>query len=396
MKLSVLLLLALPALSSALTPLDTGNNKEQRNVSFMNSDPIDSPEIDTNRLMLIDLPHLTVTKLRQKRQVQSAGMVSVDGSNLEWVTWNSSLPNYAVSIYNRDFDRTDYVCKYKCEAGFYSPSTGPYCRYTNAKKVDSGSPFALLVNNNNFEILEWKEDSRGSVPKSSVKTCPGGDIYVGMNKYGLGKVATKDKVFYLPWKGSVYTYSDYQVLTIDEDIISQEIYDVRYHKNESIILKYPPEIIWKTSISNSECRSVVKQDTLSQTYEVVHRWDHAIAVKAGVKTSIKVGIPFIVESDIEISSEVVYQQTWGNTVTETITDTINLEITAPPNHSCTVNIVRYKTKVDISFTALLSRTYANGEIHTTSTTGAYDSVQVVELRAVVDRCDPLENTEPCS
>ncbi|KAF3834680.1 hypothetical protein F7725_027238 [Dissostichus mawsoni] len=78
-----------------------------------------------------------------------------------------------------------------------------------------------------------------------------------------------------------------------------------------------------------------------------------------------------------------------------ITDTVSLEITAPPNHSCIVNMLRYKVKVDIPFTALLSRTYANGEIHTTSITGTYDSVQVAEVRAVVDRCDPLENSKPC-
>ncbi|KAK1896423.1 Natterin-4 [Dissostichus eleginoides] len=395
MKLSVLLLLALPALSSASSPLETMNNTERRNVSFMNSDPIGSPEITANRSMLTDLLHLTATKLRQKRQVQSASSVSVDGSNLEWVTWNNLLPNFAVSIYNKDFDRTDYVCKYKCEAGFYSPSQGPYCHYSTAIKVDPGSPFALLVNNNSFEILEWKEDSRGSVPKSSVKTCPGGDIYIGMNKYGLGKVATKDKVFYLPWKGKVFKYSEYQVLAINEDIISQEIYYVRYNTDESKVVPYPQEIIRKTSISNSECRSVVKKDTLSKTYELEQRWDHPISVKAGVKTIIKAGIPFIDEAGIEISAEVTYQHTWGNAVTEMITDTVSLEITAPPNHSCIVNMLRYKVKVDIPFTALLSRTYANGEIHTTSITGTYDSVQVAEVRAVVDRCDPLENSKPC-
>ncbi|KAI9543812.1 hypothetical protein NQZ68_008860 [Dissostichus eleginoides] len=198
-----------------------------------------------------DQPHLTGTKLRQKRQVRSSSSVSANGSNLEW---------------------------------------GPHCHYATAKKAYSGSPFALLVNKNNFEILEWKEDSHGSVPKSSVKTCPGGDIYVGKNQYGLGKVATKAKSFYLPWKGKVYKYSKYQVLTITEDIISQEIYDVKYHKDESKMVNFPPEIIGKTSITHKEHNSV--------------------------------------------------------------------EITAPPNHFCSVNIARYKNKVDIPSTALLRRTYS--------------------------------------
>ncbi|KAL3062374.1 hypothetical protein OYC64_002227 [Pagothenia borchgrevinki] len=211
-----------------------------------------------------DQPHLTGTKLRQKRQVRSSSSVSANGSNLEWVTWNNSVPNNSVSIYNSEFKRTDYICKHRCSAGFYTPSQGPHCHYATAKKAYSGSPFALLVYKNNFDILEWKEDSHGSVPKSSVKTCPGGDIYVGKNKYGLGKVATKAKSFYLPWKGKVYKYSKYQVLTITEDIISQEIYDVKYLKDESKMVNFPPEIIGKTSITNKEHNSVVKKDSDSK------------------------------------------------------------------------------------------------------------------------------------
>ncbi|XP_034007571.1 natterin-3-like [Trematomus bernacchii] len=375
MKLSVLLLLALPALSSAFSPLDTRNNTEQRNVSFMNSDQ----------------PHLTGTKLRQKRQIQSS--VFANGSNLKWVTWNNSVPNNSVSIYNSNFQRTDYICKHKCGAGFYTPGEGPHCYYASAEKASYGSPFALLVNQNNFEILEWKKDSGGSVPKSSVKTCPGGDIYVGKSKYGLGNVATKAKSFYLPWEGQVYTYEKYEVLTITEDINSQEIYDVKYHKDKSKMVNYPPEIIGKTSITNKESRSVVKKDTFSKTYQTQRRWDHEISVKLGTKTTVKAGIPFFVDGQIEISIEVAYRHNWGTTETETVTNTINLEITAPPNHSCIVNIVRYKNKVDIPFTALIRRTYANGEIHITSITGTYNSVDVAEVRAVVERCEPLDNSK---
>ncbi|GAA6221786.1 natterin-3-like, partial [Lates japonicus] len=67
-----------------------------------------------------------------------------------------------------------------------------------------------------------------------------------------------------------------------------------------------------------------------------------------------------------------------------------LDLTAPPNHHCVVKMVQYKQKVDIPFTAHLSRTYGNGEIRTTLITGTYDSTQVREVRAVVDRCQPLD------
>uniref|UniRef100_UPI0037E831D2 natterin-3-like n=1 Tax=Semicossyphus pulcher TaxID=241346 RepID=UPI0037E831D2 len=387
MKLSVLLLLVLPALSSA-SPLDISRNTGQR------EDVNGSPKITMNGSMEMDPPLVTVAKLRQKRQVQSSPSMSVDGSLLEWVTWNTSLPKDAVSIYNQYVDRTDYVCKYKCHAGFYTPVRPHYCYYPNAKKEQSGFPFEILVNKDNFEILEWKDDSHGSVPKNSVRTCPGEDLYVGKNKYGLGKVDTQNKAFYLPWKGSQYSYKDYQVLTISENIVSQQVSHVRYITDESKIFHFPPETMHKTTLSNYECHPVVKTDTLSKTYQVTQRWDIAFSIRSGVKTSMEVRIPLITSSGIELSTELVFQYSKGNMI-DTITDTVSMDITAPPNHSCAVNMMRYKYKVTIPFTARLSRTYGNGEIHTTSITGTYSSVQVGEVRAVVDRCELLKDSKTC-
>ncbi|XP_054467674.1 natterin-4-like [Anoplopoma fimbria] len=334
-------------------------------------------------------------ELLQKRPVQSSSYVSGDGSNLEWVTWNNSLPNDAVSIYNHYFYRVDYVCKYMCEAGFYTPSMGSYCHYPNGGRVSAGSPFEILVNKNNFEILEWKWDLYGSVPQNSVRTCSKGNIYVGMDKYGLGKVATREKHFYLPWKSSVYRYHSYQVLTVDKDITSQQVYDVRYITDESKIFHYPPEIMRKTSVSNYECRSVVKTDTLSKTDQVEHRWDISVSVTVGVQTTVKAGIPLIASDSYTFSSEVSFQYSKGKTVTEATTSTASVQVTAPPNSSCMVNMVEYKFKVNMPFTASLRRTYANGEIHTTSITGTYESVQVGEVRAVADRCELLDDAKPC-
>uniref|UniRef100_A0A8C2XAA8 Natterin-4 n=2 Tax=Cyclopterus lumpus TaxID=8103 RepID=A0A8C2XAA8_CYCLU len=358
-------------------------------VSSRNSDVKGDPEAAADRSMPTDGPPVPVAKLRLKRQVQSSFM---SGSELEWVTWNNSLPNDAVSIYNDKFDRNDYVCKYKCEAGFYTPSMGSYCQYLNES---SGSPFEILVNKNNFEILEWKEGSSGSVPQNSVRTCSKGNIYVGKNKYGLGKVATKEKHFYLPWKGSVYSYSSYQVLTTNNDIINQQVYDVRYITDESQIFPYPPETVRKTSVSNYECRLLVKTDSLSKTYRVRHKWDISVSLKVGIEMTFTVGVPFIVSESFKFSSEMTFKYSMGNMVTEAMTSTASVKITAPPNSSCMVKMVEYKYKLDIPFTASLRRTYANGEIRTRSVTGTYESIQVAEVRAVADRCERLEDSKPC-
>ncbi|XP_068559809.1 natterin-3-like [Cebidichthys violaceus] len=395
MKLSVLLLLLV--LQTSATPLNIGSNMEREKVSFINSNVNGIPEITESRSLLPHRPLLTV----QSSFVSGSGsnlassFVSADGSNLEWVTWNNSLPDYAVSIYNDYFYRIDYVCKYMCEAGFYTPSMGSYCHYANAKKVSSGSPFEILVNKDNFEILEWKDGSYGSMPQSSVRTCSSGNIYVGKNKYGLGQVVTGENNFYLPWKSSVYSYSSYQVLTTNEDIISQQVYNVRYIIDESKIIHYPPEIMRITSVRNDDCLSVVKTDSLSKTYQTEHRWDKRVSIKAGVEMTFTAGIPFIVSNTISLSTEVSFQYSWGETVTEAITSTDSVQITAPPNSYCVVNMEQHKVTVEIPYTASLTRTYADGEIHTTSITGTYDSIQVGEVRAVVDRCELLKDFKPC-
>ncbi|KAM7017713.1 natterin-3-like [Tautogolabrus adspersus] len=398
MKPVVLLLLALMALSSA-SPLDLRSGTGRRN----ESDPNGSPNVSMNSSVEMN-PHLvTVAKFRQRRLsrqqrgVQSSAAMSDGESILEWVTWNNSLPNDAVSIYNHYVGRIDYVCKYKCHAGFYTPTSKyPYCYYANAKKEHTGFPFEILVNKNNFELLEWKDGSRGSVPKNSVRTCPGENIYVGKNKYGLGKVDTLNKLFVLPWKGYQYSYKGYQVLTMSENIVSQQIDNVKYITDGSDLIKYPPEIMHESTLKNFDCHQVERTDTLSKTYEVSHKWDSSFSITAGVNTSFKVGIPFIAEGTIEVSLETTFQYSKENTVTESITDTVSVQLTVPPNTSCNINMMRYKYKLTIPFTARLRRTYGSGEIHTTTITGKYKSVQVGKVEVLLDRCKPLENSQPCA
>ncbi|GLD75240.1 natterin-3-like isoform X1 [Lates japonicus] len=72
------------------------------------------------------------------------------------------------------------------------------------------------------------------------------------------------------------------------------------------------------------------------------------------------------------------------------------EQVVPPNHSCSISMVAYKYKADIPYTAHLSRTYSNGETTWTSISGTYNSVQIREVQAVVDRCEPIPDAHPCA
>ncbi|KAM6943772.1 natterin-3-like [Lycodopsis pacificus] len=313
--------------------------------------------------------------------------LSFDQTNLEWQTFDGSLPNGAVSIFNGYAERTEYVSRYGCEAGFYNPDMGPYCHYPCGQKEHLGSPFEILVNKDNFEFLEWKKGSKGSVPQNSVKTVvDNNDFYVGKNKYGLGKV---HQVFFLPWKGKEYWYKDYEVLTFNSDVSSEHISDVKYETDGVEIVTHPPETMTKTTLVNNSCQTVTQTATLSKTIQVEERWDTSSSLTLGVNASITAGIPLIGSADIEFSASATLQFTKGTTHTESKEHNVAVESKVPPKHSCTVSMVGYKREADIPYTARLSRTYSNGNTTWTSISGTYKRVQVTEVRSVVDPCEPL-------
>ncbi|XP_059194071.1 natterin-3-like [Centropristis striata] len=318
--------------------------------------------------------------------------LDLNQTNLEWQTFNGSLPNGAVSIYNDYYKRTDYVSKYGIEAGFYNPSMGPYCHYPYAGEERRGYPFEILVNKDNFEFLEWKDGSYGSVPQNSVSTPPLGDKYVAKNKYGLGKVHVEHKAFFLPYEGKETWYKNYQVLTINRDIISEDISDVRYNTNGVQVTLDPPETMNSSIVTNNGCQEVTQTTTIEKTIQVEHGWDTSFSFTVGATTKFTVGIPLISSTDIEIGIEATRQFTHGTTHTEWTTYIVSVEHTVPPNHSCTVTMVGRKHKVEIPFTARLCRTYRNGMTAWTSISGTYRGVQMGQLQADVGRCELLPDS----
>lgn len=265
---------------------------------------------------------------------------------------------------------------------------GPHCHYAYYYKEHLGSPFDILVNKDNFELLEWKDGSRGSLPPNSIYAVPN-DVYVGRNQYGLGKVHLRHGEFFLPWKGKEYCYKSYQVLTFNRDVISEHITDVKYKIDDLNIIKYPPETLTKTAITNNSNKEVKQTATLSKTTEVEQRWDTSFSLTMGVTTSISAEIPKIGSTSVEMSTERTLQFSTGTTHRESTTHEVAVECEVPPKHYCSVSMVAYKYKADIPYTARLKRTFRNGETKWTSITGTYKGVQVGEVRSVVDPCVPV-------
>ncbi|XP_032372172.1 natterin-3 [Etheostoma spectabile] len=313
----------------------------------------------------------------------------MDQTNLEWQTFTGSRPNGAVLIYNDYVGRIDYVSKYGSEAGFYNPEKGPHCFYPYNEKEHRDSPFEILVNKDNFEVLEWKDGSYGSVPENAIETVPGSKIYVGKNKYGLGKVDVKNKAFFLPWEGKESWYKNYQVLTFNKEVIREDISDVKYKTDGVKVIQSPPETIQTSVLTNKDCEPVKETTTLLKTTQKEERWDTSFSLTVGATTSIKTEIPFIVEGKIELKAEATFQFTNGTTRTESTTQTVSVEAYIPPNHTCRVRMVGYKYTADIPYTARLRRTYRHGETRWTSISGTCKSVQMGEVWSVVDPCEPI-------
>ncbi|XP_047448398.1 natterin-3-like [Mugil cephalus] len=387
MMLSLLLVLALTTGSLQ----DTVKKPSQDlNVSSLNYDL--EERVNTS---VLTHHHLSPDKPKLKRQANPFTSTIDDQGKLKWLIWSGFLPNGSVSIYNYYVKRWDYVCKFQCEAGFYSPSVDSYCHYAYGGKEYRKQSFEILVNEDNFEILEWKDGSYDSIPQHPVKTCSGDELFVGKNKYGLGKVHRKHQAFFLPWKGEEYWYKSYKVLTMNKDVENEHISEIKYNSDAAEVIKYPPETMHTSTIVNYECNTVTKTITLSKQSQEERMWHISSSIMVSMKKTFTGGIPNVVSSQIEVSGAITMQFSGGHTYTETSSHSVSVEIIVPPNHTCKTRMLGYRYKSIIPFNARLTRTYRNGEVKWTSISGTFNGVQTGQVMAVVDRCQPLTSTMPC-
>uniref|UniRef100_UPI003AAC538D natterin-3-like n=1 Tax=Centroberyx gerrardi TaxID=166262 RepID=UPI003AAC538D len=347
------------------------------------------------------VPSLETSNPRELREIPETEIISHsfpmfgENVNLKWVKWEGSLPNGAVAIFNGYTERTDYVCKVNCEAGFYTPSKGNFCQYPYADNEYTSSKFEVLVNVDHFEFLEWVEDSYGSVPRYAVRTCPDVDIYVGKNKYGLGKVVSQHEAFFLPWEGDEYWYKDYQVLAINTDGYSQHISQVEYAVDQMELFHHPPETLQLAKVTNLECNSVAKTVRLEKTSTVEKTWDIGRQTRNGSVSTMSAKVPILGPGNVDFTKEQTVTFSEGTSMVESISHSVSVELLVPPNYSCAVRMDGRKMTADIPFTGRLSRTNHNGDTHWTTITGTYDGVRVGEINAVVERCQPVPDAVPC-
>ncbi|XP_015272099.1 PREDICTED: natterin-3-like, partial [Gekko japonicus] len=332
--------------------------------------------------------------LNRKSQYSSRNGNALSGTTLKWVRFQGSAPSGAVSIWNGYAERTEYPCyESGCTPGFYSPNRGPYCFYPYGDKEHKNAQFWLLINENNFESLKWQEDSWGDVPSNSINSCPGYRLYVGKNKYGLGKVDPHNKAFFIGIDGKEYWYKYYDVLVVYKDYLSQRIYNVHYMKERGTYTNQTLVLV-STRITNNDCNTVKKITSLSKTITNERRWDFNTSISIGVSSSMTAGIFSIVNMGWSITLEETFSWSEGSTMTESVTFSETVEVDVPPNHTCDVSMEGQRMYGNIPFTATVTREYRNGDRRSATVQGVSTNTIVAHVDTYVKRCQPIPNATP--
>ncbi|NXF71398.1 NATT3 protein, partial [Sclerurus mexicanus] len=131
----------------------------------------------------------------------------------------------------------EFVCstsRFGCNSGSYDPARGPFCSIPFDGWEEKIFNFNILVNSGGFEVLEWVNDSFGTVPENAVESCPSVDVFVGRSRDGLGKVSKEHRALFVALDGQEVWYKWYQVLAVKTGPSDVSIVDVAYNLSAAL------------------------------------------------------------------------------------------------------------------------------------------------------------------
>ncbi|XP_078793825.1 natterin-3-like [Oryzias latipes] len=302
---------------------------------------------------------------------------------LYWKTWEGSLPSGAVHIKNDYYNRIDYVSKPsgRGDCGFYTESKGQYCYYALGDRELTSSSFLILVNEDDFEDLVWKKDSNGQVPKNAVESDNG--LYVGKNKYGLGKVHPVHHSLFIPCNGREYWYHDYEVLTYNTDVKSDALSYVQYQIDKAETEHLFPETITKLECVNDNSTEMTVKRTIVGTVVNESKWDFTISNTSHAEMTVSSKIPSICDMSVTFGAEETFTTSKGGSRKEEKQLSEEVTVKVLSKQKLHIMMVVRKCKLDIPFTARLTRTYNNGTVRSTNISGTYRGACVSEVKVEV-------------
>ncbi|XP_022533734.2 natterin-3-like [Astyanax mexicanus] len=362
------------------------------------SPPDDSPHITPSTSNNTGEPQLRQSNPRSQRRGQRSGPqrpVYEEFPSLKWVRWSGTLPRWAVKVKNERTKRLDYVCApvtgCNWAVGYYNTGRDAVCRSSCHGKEQKSSTFDVLVNENSAVNLEWVKVSEDAFPPNPVHIST--ENAVGRSSHGVGTFYMPFTQFYVPWQGTETVLSEgFEVLVMTGEY-SQHIYDVLYDIDKLSMESKDSVIVTSTSVTNNGDVILKKTVNLAKSIQQQNTWQTTDSTSLSITSSITAGVMLFFSATYGFSFEKKFTNMNTNSVTETDAHSLTLEIDIPPKYTCQVKMVGEQYKASIPFTAKQQRIYDNGDERTTMITGVYHGTQVGEIKAVAEKCVPIEGEQ---
>ncbi|XP_010174197.1 natterin-4 [Antrostomus carolinensis] len=318
-------------------------------------------------------------------------------SYLKWVTFEGKLPTDAVSNWNNYTQKMEYVCSTRvlgCNTGAYTPERGPFCFFPYGEWERRTKDFKILINVGGFEALDWVDNSFGNVPKNAVEGCPAVDVFIGRNRYGLGKISKEQRAAFMMVDGEEVWYKWYQVLVVKKGPADITISNVNYNMS-GLVEHWENVTLMETTVRNEGCQEVWKKVTLEEVTEMEHNWVVDQRVFATVRGVLRAALLTFSGTGWEVTNVTDISWVGGASTSEYIVHTHVVEKVVQPQMTCAVALEGRRLDVRVPFTAQLTRDFEDGQTHRVAVTGWAHSRAVVGVRAAVKDCWPITDVPPC-
>ncbi|KAK8549319.1 hypothetical protein V6N13_008995 [Hibiscus sabdariffa] len=178
------------------------------------------------------------------------------------------------------------------------------------------------------------------------------------NNYFCKRLTTEGKTDCL--NAAIESAAGLTRLTVEEAILSREIYGVNYSIENSRVYDETPLVVAMSSASNYTQEPSALEVKLSYTDSSTRSWKTMLSLTLGMKASMEVNFPFVAKGEIEISSEFQSGVEWEQTTTFEIIKEDTKKIVVPPMTKMTVSLIATQGWCDVPFTFLQRDTLYNG------------------------------------
>ncbi|KAK8571612.1 hypothetical protein V6N13_047277 [Hibiscus sabdariffa] len=187
------------------------------------------------------------------------------------------------------------------------------------------------------------------------------------NNYFCKRLTTEGKESCL--NAAVPSLTQEAQLTVEEPVLTREIYGVKYNLDYSRVYDESVLIVARNSASNYNQDPSALDVKLSYTDTKTSTWKTMFSLKLGMKATMDFSLPLIFEGKIEVSGEVQSGVEWGETKTSTTVVEVVHKVVVPAMTKVTVNLVATKGTCDVPFTYMQRDTLYNGSIVTSEIEG---------------------------